>query len=67
MLLPWTTRRVCFGAFEEHEEYTMPRKTDIAVVRTIGIDTGKNVLHLVGLDERGAIVVRETFPIVGGR
>ncbi len=45
----------------------MPRKTDIAVVRTIGIDTGKNVLHLVGLDERGAIVVRETFPIVGGR
>jgi transposase len=45
--------------FEEHEEDTMPRKTDTSVVRTIGIDTGKNALHMVGLDERGAIVLRE--------
>jgi transposase len=37
----------------------MPHKTDTAVVRTIGIDTGKNTLHMVGLDERGAIVLRE--------
>ena len=37
----------------------MPRKTDTADVRTIGIDTGKNALHMVGLDERGAIVLRE--------
>jgi hypothetical protein len=37
----------------------MPRKTDTAVVRTIGIDTGKNTLHMIGLDERGAIVLRE--------
>ena len=37
----------------------MPRKTDTSVVRTIGIDTGKNALHMVGLDERGAIVLRE--------
>jgi len=37
----------------------MPRKSDTAVVRTIGIDTGKNTLHMVGLDERGAIVLRE--------
>jgi transposase len=37
----------------------MPRKTDVAVVRTIGIDTGKNTLHMVGLDERGVIVLRE--------
>ena len=37
----------------------MPRKTDVAVVRTIGIDTGKNTLHMVGLDERGAIVLLE--------
>jgi hypothetical protein len=37
----------------------MPRKTDTAVVSTIGIDTGKNALHMVGLDERGAIVLRE--------
>lgn len=37
----------------------MPRKTDNAVVHTIGIDTGKNTLHLVGLDEKGTIVLRE--------
>jgi transposase len=32
---------------------------DTAVARTIGIDTGKNTLHMIGLDERGAIVLRE--------
>jgi transposase len=37
----------------------MPRKTDGAVVRTIGIDIGKNTLHLIGLNENGAIVLRE--------
>jgi transposase len=36
----------------------MPRKSSIAVV-TIGIDPGKNTLHLVGLDARGGIVLRE--------
>jgi transposase len=37
----------------------MPSKKDIAVVRAIGIDTGKNTLHMIGLDEKGAIVLRE--------
>jgi transposase len=37
----------------------MPSKTDAVVVRTIGIDTGKNTLHLIGLDEKSAIVLRE--------
>ncbi len=38
----------------------MSRKTDASVVaRTIGIDTGKNTLHLIGLDDKGAIVLRE--------
>ena len=36
----------------------MPCKT-VAVAHTIGIDTGKNTLHMIGLDEKGAIVVRE--------
>jgi len=36
----------------------MPRKFNTAVV-TIGIDPGKNTLHLVGLDARGEIVLRE--------
>jgi transposase len=29
-----------------------------AAVRTIGIDLGKNSFHLVGLDQRGAIVLQ---------
>jgi len=37
----------------------MPCKKDVAVVRTIGIDTGKNTLHMIGLNEKGAIVLRE--------
>jgi transposase len=37
----------------------MPFKTDTATVRTIGIATGKNTLHFIGLDDQGAIVVRE--------
>ena len=37
----------------------MPRRTDIAIPHTIGIDTGKNTLHMIGLDEKGSIVLRE--------
>ena len=36
----------------------MPSKME-AVAQTIGIDTGKSTLHLIGLDEKGAIVLRE--------
>jgi transposase len=34
-------------------------KTESAAVATLGVDIGKNTFHLVGLDERGAIVLRE--------
>jgi len=34
-------------------------KTEFAVVATLGVDIGKNNFHLVGLDKRGAIVLRE--------
>ena len=37
----------------------MSQGTDAVVVSTIGIDTGKNTLHLVGLDDQGTIVLRE--------
>jgi transposase len=37
----------------------MPSKAHTEVARTIGIDTGKNTLHMIGLDEKGAIVLRE--------
>jgi len=33
----------------------MPRKTETAVV----IDPGKNTLHMIGLDGKGAIILRE--------
>jgi transposase len=37
----------------------MSQKTDAVVASTIGIDTGKNTLHLIGLDDQGTIVLRE--------
>jgi len=37
----------------------MLQKTNAVALRTIGIDTGKNTLHLIGLDQRGTIVLRE--------
>ena len=37
----------------------MSCNTDTVVARTIGIDTGKNTLHLIGLDDEGTIVLRE--------
>src|SRR6478735_5344962 len=38
---------------------TMPHKSTVHAVTAIGIDMGKNTLHMVGLDSRGAIVLRE--------
>jgi transposase len=37
----------------------MASKRVTPVAHTIGIDTGKNTLHVIGLDEKGAIVLRE--------
>ena len=37
----------------------MSKQTNAIAVHTIGIDTGKNTLHMIGLDENGVIVVRE--------
>jgi transposase len=37
----------------------MPRTTTVHAVTTVGIDMGKNTLHMIGLDSRGAIVLRE--------
>ena len=40
----------------------MPSSAETAVARTIGIDTGKNTLHMIGLDEKGAISVGARHP-----
>jgi transposase len=37
----------------------MPRMSTVHAVSTIGMDMGKNTLHMIGLDSRGAIVLRE--------
>ena len=58
VLLPPTAHRVD-GGFRARGTPTMACKTDPAIARTIGIDTGKNTLHIIGLDEDGAIVLRE--------
>jgi hypothetical protein len=35
----------------------MSHKTAATVAHTIGIDTGKNTLHLIGLDDQGAVAI----------
>src|ERR1700752_2632441 len=43
-----------------NQEHPMPRKTDhLESIATIGIDIGKNTFHLIGLDQNGAIVLRQ--------
>ena len=37
----------------------MPRTSTVHAVTAIGIDMGKSTLHMIGLDARGAIVLRE--------
>ena len=37
----------------------MSHKTAAIAVQTIGIDPGKNTLHLIGLDDKGAMVLPE--------
>ena len=40
------------GGLEARGAIAMSQKTD-AIANTIGIDTGKNTLHLIGLDHEG--------------
>src|SRR5215211_2834937 len=57
-LPPPTALRVR-GGFVRRRSTTMPCKSTVHAVTAIGIDMGKNALHMVGLDSRGAIVLRE--------
>jgi transposase len=42
---------------KEHAMRTSQKTPE--TITTIGIDLGKNTLHLVGLDKRGAIVLQQ--------
>ena len=46
------------GKGAEDKEQPMSQKLD-AVIAVIGIDIGKNSFHVAGLDQRGAVVLRE--------
>ena len=39
----------------------MPEKTNTAVVAVVGIGIGKNSFHVVGLDDRGALVLPQKW------
>src|ERR1700687_881434 len=43
------------------KEHAMSQKLNTAIA-VIGIDIGKNSFHVVGLDQRGAIVLRKMWP-----
>jgi hypothetical protein len=50
----------------KHEEHiAMSKQTNTIAVSTIGIDTGKNTLHMIGLDEKGAVVIVQSSKIGG--
>jgi transposase len=42
------------------KEHAMPEKLSTAIA-VVGIDIGKNSFHIVGLDQRGAIVLRQKW------
>jgi transposase len=43
---------------EKPKEHAMKTKAEHGPIATVGIDTGKNTLHLIGLDRGGNIVMR---------
>jgi len=57
VLLPRQRSKLARGA--KDEEHAMSHNLNNAVA-VIGIDIGKNSFHVVGLDSRGAIVLRQS-------
>jgi transposase len=58
VLLPRQQAKLARGAKDKEHAMSETLKTAIAV---IGIDIGKNSFHVVGLDKRGAIVLRQKW------
>jgi transposase len=58
VLLPRQRSKLARGA--KDEEHAMSRKPNTAVA-VIGVDIGKNSFHIVGLDQHGAIVLRQKW------
>src|SRR5262249_34464657 len=53
-----TSDKLVRGA--QTKEHAMPATSQIAIA-VVGIDIGKNSFHIVGLDDRGAIVLRQKW------
>jgi hypothetical protein len=52
------SRKPAWGC--ENQEHSMPRATSRTnLIATIGIDIGKNTFHVIGLDDKGAIILRQ--------
>jgi transposase len=58
VLLPRQRSKLARGAKDKEHAMSQTLKTAIAVV---GIDIGKNSFHIVGLDQRGAIALRQKW------
>ena len=58
MLLPRLLSKLARGAKDKEHAMSEKPNTRIAIV---GIDIGKNSFHVVGLDQRGAIVLRQKW------
>jgi transposase len=56
VLRPFQHEKLAKGA--QDKEHAMSQKLNAAIA-VIGIDIGKNSLHVVGHDHRGAIVLRQ--------
>ena len=60
MLLPRQRSKLARGRQRRGARYVSPHDLNNAVA-VIGIDIGKNSFHVVGLDSRGAIVLRQKW------
>ena len=58
MLPPCQQRKLAGGT--EDKEHAMSQKLDTSIA-VIGIDIGKNSFHIVGQNQRGAIVLRQKW------
>jgi transposase len=64
VLLPRERSKLARSASDK--EHAMSQSLNSAVA-VIGIDIGKNSFHIVGLDERGAIMLRQKWSGRGSR
>jgi len=58
VLLPHQQAKV--GRGTKDKEHAMSQKIDTSIA-VVGIDIGKSSFHVVGLDQRGAIVLRQKW------